>query len=149
MKKLILALSLLAYGIVCQAVFIPNPLIELLPVGSNSIQLQGTTPEGSSCVVDISNHSSLGYSIVAVADSESAKLQIGLGHELVEIFDTENNELVVKTYHKAEEQYSRSTQSTATVEKNEDGAITSISVLEEEKGLLWGWSTRADIKCIF
>jgi len=151
MKKLILALSLLAYGIVCQAVSVPNSLIELLPVGSDSIQLQGTTLEGSSCVVDISNYSSLAFSIVAVdvTESKSAKLQIGLGHELEEIFDTENKELVVKTFHDAEEQYSRDTRSTATIEKNEDGALISISVLEEEKGLLWGWSTRADIKCMF
>src|SRR3989339_1159688 len=142
MKKFVLALSLSVYGMVCSAAFIPNSLVDLLPAGSNGIQLKGVTTDGNSCVVDLTNYPSLEtYSIVAVADGESARLQIGLGHELLEIFDTMNNELVVKTYHKAEEQYSRSTKSTATIEKNEEGFIISISVLEEEKGLLWGWST--------
>ena len=106
MKKLILALSLLVYGIVCQAESVPTQLTELLPVGSDNIQLHGTTPDGGSCVVDISNHSSVGaFSIVAVdvTESKSAKLQIGLGHELEEIFDTENKELVVKKIGKINE----------------------------------------------
>ena len=136
------------YGMVYQAVDIPSNLIDLLPTGSTSVQLSGTTLDGESCVVDISN-SSIAYSIVAVTDSEVAKLQIGLGHELMEIFDTQDDELVVKTYHDAEEQYSRDTKSTATITKNEEDFITSIAVLETEKRLLFGWSTSVDIKCNF
>ena len=137
------------YGIICQAVDIPSNLIDLLPTGSSSVNLDGTTSDGKSCVVGIS-YSSIAYSIVAIADGKAAKLQIGLGHEIMEIFDTENNEIIVKTYHDAEEQYSRDTKSTATITRNEEGVITSIDVLETEKRLLLlGWSTRAHIKCNF
>jgi hypothetical protein len=151
MKKIIIALSLMGIVTVGQAAKIsniPSPLTDLLPNGSNAIQLTGVSADGNECVVDISN-SSLGFSIDIVSDGEVAKAQIGLGHGLVGISQNTNNELVFYTHHKADEQFSRDTRSTATIQKNEEGTITSISVLEEEKGLLWGWSTHADIKCIF
>lgn len=149
--KYIIALSLFAS--LSASAQVPNELRGLIPVGSQVIQLRGTTEDHHDCTVNLSASKDTFSASLAVLDANGdvnsrrfGVFQIGFGYNLQSISQKGSN-LVAVSAHKAEEQYSSDALSILKVNKT-PSKINAILVEVQEKGL-FGYKTEVKEACFF
>jgi len=134
---------------------LPVELERLIPVGAESVRLEGVTPDGQPCVSTISN-STLAFEVLNFIPTEDstidpknlARFQVGLGYELISEEERENGIVVYESVQNAEEIFSSDKKSVLFLEKDEEGILASLDVISKES-FFGFFKTKARIRCEF